>query len=275
MKIKQICCFALMALTLTSCGFHIPNQTRLGSSIAEINVTGSYHNDFYKLVIQRLQVRGVKVNYQGTQNRNIKFRDDIPTLDISSPSVSYPVASVDIYGSVKEYDVVITSNSILRIPNHKRPIMIRTGITRYTLNKSDNSLASANERDFIRQEAFEELADQLIRRINYLGKASDPDFKSPSPAELTVAKDENNNEYLIDNSPSMTLIESLQAQDQKEKVEAESVALSDLNNGMRVLNPNKTHELPKVKIKMVNEAPEELTEEGFLNGSKIDSQSKK
>ncbi len=275
MKIKQICCFALMALTLTSCGFHIPNQSRLGSSIAEINVLGSYHNDFYKLVVQRLQVRGVKVNYQGTDNRKIKLIDDVPTLQISAPSVSYPVASVDIYGSVKEYDVVISTSATLRIPNHKRPIVIRTGITRYTLNKSDNSLASANERSLIAQEGYEELADQLIRRINYLGKQSDPDFKSPSPAELTLAKDEDGNEYLIDNSPSMTLIDSLKAQDEKERVEASSVALSDLNNGLRVLNPNKTHELPKVKIKMVNEAPEELSEEGFLNGSKIDSKSGK
>ena len=49
MKFKLVCIGALM-LGLCSCGFHVPNQNRLGSNISEIAVSGSYHNKFYKVL---------------------------------------------------------------------------------------------------------------------------------------------------------------------------------------------------------------------------------
>lgn len=254
----------VMLLGLSACGFHIPNQNRLGSSLAEINVTGSYHDQFYKMVVQKLEVRGVKVNYQGTASRKIKARDDIPSLEIASPSISTPIVSVDVAGSAKEYNMMVTTSAVLKIPNHNRPIIIRNGISRLTINKGDNSLASENERRILIEESLDELSDQMIRRINYLGKQSDPNGSKATPAQLVLAKDEDNNEVYIDNSPSMTLIDALKAQQVQEKYDANSVALSELNNGIRVLNPEKKYELPKTKIKMVNEAPDELTEEGFI-----------
>ncbi|MBE6422244.1 LPS assembly lipoprotein LptE [Succinivibrio dextrinosolvens] len=254
----------VMLLGLSACGFHIPNQNRLGSSLTEIDVTGAYHNQFYKLVVQKLQVRGVKVNYQGTANRDFKGRDNVPTLEIAAPKVSLPIVSVNAFGSAKEYNMVVTTSAILKVPNHSKPIIIRNGISRLTLNKGDNSLASANERRILLEESLEELSDQMIRRINYLGKQSDPDSSKVTPAQLVLAKDEDNNEVYIDNSPSMTLLDALKAQQTQEEIDSDSVALSELNNGLRVLNPEKKYELPKAKIKMVNEAPDDLTEEGFI-----------
>ena len=222
----------VMLLGLSACGFHIPNQNRLGSTLAEIDVTGAYHDKFYKMVVQKLQVRGVKVNYQGTANRKFKSRKDVPSLEIAGPSVSMPIVSVDVFGSAKEYNI------------------------------------SDNERQILIDESLDELSDQMIRRINYLGKQSDPDASKATPAQLVLAKDEDNNEVYIDNSPSMTLIDALKAQQVQEKYEADSVALSELNNGIRVLNPEKQYKLPKTKIKMVNEAPDDLTEEGFIKKGK-------
>lgn len=258
----------VMLLGLSACGFHIPNQNRLGSTLAEIDVTGAYHDQFYKMVVQKLQVRGVKVNYQGTANRKFKSRKDVPSLEIAAPSVSTPIVSIDVFGSAKEYNMVVTTSAILKIPNHSKPIIIRNGISRLTINKGDNSLASANERQILLDESLDELSDQMIRRINYLGKQSDPDASKTTPAQLVLAKDEDNNEVYIDNSPSMTLIDALKAQQVQEKYEADSVALSELNNGIRVLNPEKKYELPKTKIKMVNEAPDDLSAEGFIKKDK-------
>lgn len=80
-------------------GFHVPNQNRLGSNISEIAVSGSYHNKFYKLVVHKLEMRGIKVDYQGTSYRSPKERKDIPTLSITAPSVSLPLALINSRGA--------------------------------------------------------------------------------------------------------------------------------------------------------------------------------
>ena len=265
MKFKLLCCLGIMlAAGIAGCGFHLPNQTSLGSSLKEINVSGDYHHDFYKLVVQKLQVRGVKVNYQGTHNREIQSSRDIPSLEIPTPVVKKPIASVDAFGAAKEYNIIITTAATLRIPNHNRPIIMRNGLTRFTTNKPNNALGSANEQFLIEKEMYEELANQMILRINYLGRQSDPNTAKATPAQLILAKDENNNEVLIDNSKSMTLLDALSAKNDEEKYNASSVNLSDLNNGIRVLNEEKTYKLPRARIKMVNEAPDELSEKGFI-----------
>lgn len=270
MKLKLICVGALL-LGLTACGFHLPHQNRLDTSLAEINVSGSYHDNFYKLVVQKLQMRGVKVNYQGTSNRKIKEDKTIPSLEITKPSVSMPLASIDALGAAKEYNLIVRSSATLKIPNYTRPIVMRNAITRTTLNKADNTLASSNEQQILVEECYEELSDQMIRRISYLGKQSDPNESKAVPAQLLLAKGEDNSEIYIDNSPSMTLIDALQEQDAIEQSQSSSVSLSELNNGMKVLNKNKTYQLPKTSIKMVYEAPDSLSEDGFI---KADAESK-
>ncbi len=257
----------MLLLTLTACGFHLPNRGELGSTIKEIDVRGSYHTKFYKLIVQKLENRGIKVHTQSTSNREPEINKDIPSLTITSPGVSLPIASVNAFGSAKEYNQIVTSSVKLTIPNRDKPILIRCGITRYTLDKGDNTLASTNERSIMYDEALEELSDQTIRRISYLGKQTDPNAPYTSPAHLLLAKDENNEDVLIDNSPSMSLIDALMVEDYKERGNAKSVNLSELNNGIEMLNSNKTYELPKVKIRMVNEAPEEVSEKGFIKKS--------
>lgn len=263
MKFKLVCIGAMM-LGLSSCGFHVPNQNRLGSNISEIAVSGSYHNKFYKLVVHKLEMRGIKVDYQGTSNRSPEERKDIPTLSITAPSVSLPLASINSRGAALEYNVIVRTQARLTIPNSSKPIIMRNGLTRTTLNKADNALASTNEQELVIDECYEVLADQMIARINYLGKQSDPDEPFVAPAELLLAKDEDNNDIYIDNSRNMTLLEALSAKQDAEVAQGKAVSLSDLNNGMKVLNKNKEYSLPKVEPKIPHEAPESLSEEGFL-----------
>ncbi len=260
----RVLLISLLLLTLTACGFHLPNRGELGSTIKEIDVRGSYHTKFYKLIVQKLENRGIKVHAQSVSNRKPEINKEMPSLTITSPGVSLPVASVNVYGSTREYNQIVTSAVKLTIPNRDKPILIRCGITRYTLDKGDNTLASTNERSIMYDEALEELSDQTIRRISYLGKQTDPNAPYTSPAHLLLAKDENNEDVLIDNSPTMSLIDALMAKDEKEKEQAKNVELSELNNGIEILNSQKTYHLPKVKIRMVNEAPEEVSEEGFI-----------
>ncbi|MGN0902954.1 MAG: LPS assembly lipoprotein LptE, partial [Succinivibrio sp.] len=217
---------------LTSCGFHIPNQGRLGSTVTAINVKGAYHDTFYKMVVHKLKIRGVQVNDLNSDNALTYTKiEDIPTLTIKAPSMSLPINSIDSRGAAREYNVIITSNAVLDIPNHNHPIVMKNGITRSTLNKADNALASSNEQDIMKRECYEVLAEQLISRVNYLGKLSDPDAPDAKPAELLLAKGENNEDVYVDYSQSMTLLEALQAQDSAEKATATTVTLDELNNG--------------------------------------------
>ena len=260
----RVLLISLLLMTLTACGFHMPNRGELGSTIKEINVSGSYHTKFYKIIVHKLENRGIKVHAQSVTNRQPEFNKNLPSLTITSPGVVLPIVSVNAFGATKEYNEIITSSVKLTIPNRDKPILIRCGITRYTLDKGDNTLASTNERAIMYDEALEELSDQTIRRISYLGKQTDPNAPYTSPAHLLLAKDENNEDVLIDNSPTMSLIDALMSKDEKEKDQAKSVELSELNNGIDILNSHKTYQLPKVKIRMVNEPPEEVSAEGFM-----------
>ena len=141
---------------------------------------------------------------------------------------------------------------------------MRNTITRTTFNKSANTLASNNESDILVRECFDLLSSQLVDRINYLGKMSDPDEPMPNPAELILAKDEDGNEVLVDTGSDMTLLDALRLNKAVEESAGKNISLSELNNGSAVLNANHTYELPRVVPKLVNEAPESVSEEGFL-----------
>lgn len=262
MKLKLVL-ISVLLLGLTSCGFHFPNQTSLNNTISKINIDGAYHTKFYKLVVNKLKARGVEVHYQSSDNRKFTPIEGIPTLTIAAPSISLPIVSVDSKQSALEYNMVIKTSATLNIPNHNRPIVMRNGLTRTTLNKSNNSLASENERYIMQQECFEELSNQLIARLNYLGKQSDPNSPKIVPATLLLAKDEDNNEVYIDTTESLTLIEALQAQDSAAKIKAQSYTLDDLNNGKKILSVD-DYKLPSVAPTLQHSAPDLIDESGNI-----------
>ena len=262
MKIKLVL-IGGMLLGLSACGFHFPNQNRLGNSLNAINVSGDYHDRFYKMVVNKLKVRGVKVNDQNHDNRIFTPIDGIPSLTITSPSISTPIVSVNSRGAVFEYNYIVKYSATLTIPNHNRAIVMRNGILRTTLNKADNSQAAENEREILLNECLDELSNQLIGRINYLGKMTDPDSPIAKPAQLLLAKGENNQDIIIDTSENLTLIEALQAQDAAEKVSAKSYELQELNNGNKVLNTD-NYNLPKVNPVLVHSAPDLVDDNGYI-----------
>ena len=152
--------------------------------------------------------------------------------------------------------MVVKANASLQLPNYNRRIIMSNTITRSTLNKADNTLASTNEQNIIRYECYDELSDQLISRINYLGKQTDPNSPDLTVAELLLAKGENNSDIVIEKGGNLTLYEALTEQDNKERENASSVTLNELNNGSKILNSKDSYRLPKTRVNLPHQAPE-------------------
>lgn len=253
---------ALGISLLSGCGFHLPNQTRLSDTFESLNVQGDYHDAFYRKVVQELRISGIKVNAQ--YEPSLKADDKIPTLYIPSPQVSMPIASINANADTLEYQIIVSSTTTLRIPNH-RPLLMRNSLTRNMLNKPGLSLSADTERAMVIEETYEELARQLVTRLGYLGRQSDPDALQSNPADLTVSVGEDtvlpSSKTMSDAYSGLTLIEALQLQDSEESAKAQSTNLNKLNNGNAVLN--RTYELPKVAPKPKNALPDNLDPDNY------------
>ena len=246
-----------VSFVLAGCGFSLPHQTKLSEAMPEIVVTGSYHHPFYKMVVQKLRLSGVNVISQNSPT--VPKDADLPSLMIPSPSVSNRVASVDSRAQTLERAIIVRAAATLLIPNH-RPIVMRNSLTRQVLDKSGQNLASHNEINIVINETYDELSSQLVMRLSYLGRQSDPDARVPQPGELVLVPSEGDDPESIEIQTSgyvgMTLIEALKAQDTAEKATSSEVSLDNLNNGQDVLNHRP--QLPKVAPKLLHEAPEDL-----------------
>lgn len=250
-------------ITLSGCGFHLPHEDKLGDTLPKLNVTGAYNSKFFRLVVQKLRASGVEVNAQ-TGSNVIDPKSAVPTLEIPGVGVSAPRITINSLADTLETAVIVSSACTLRIPNH-RPILMRNSITRSKRNKSGYSLASDNEFDIIVDETVDELSSQLILRLSYLGRQSDPNEHVSTPGELVIAKDGSNEpeDLSLQSAPEgMTLIEALQYQNDIEAAKANTTTLDELNNGKQILD-QRSYELPKVEVKRVHQAPEELSTDRF------------
>ncbi len=249
----------IAALALTACGFHMPNETSLKEVMPELIVTGDYHGDFYKLVVDRLRSLGIKVYSQDTSHTPKNDpKNPLPALLVPRPRISRPLTTINARASALEYSLIVSTATTLMLPKH-RPILMRNAITRTYLNKSTKALASDNEREVITDETLEELAAQLVMRLGYLGRMSDPSIQVATPEELVLAGDGSDNTVLPQRKTGVTLMEALQAQDLEEQQNGTRVTLDELNNGNAVLE--RTYELPKVPVVRTNRAPDDLDEE--------------
>lgn len=246
-------CLMLGACLLTACGFHQPHQIKMDEAMPELNVIGDYHHPYYKMVINRLKSNGVKVNAQ-TSDFYPDLEQPIPYLMLPQPTVTDQTVSVDSRAQAIENSLFISTASTLYIPNH-RPILMRNSITRSALNKAGQSLASDIEKSILIEETYQVLADQLVQRLSYLGRYSDPDEIGPMPSELIQASGEESDiQYDPKQFEGMTLLEALQQQDQIDQIQSHSVSFDELNNGQQILN-EENYKLPPVKPIPLHQAP--------------------
>ncbi len=251
MSLLRCLILAGCALLLNACGFHLSNQTRISEVVPVIVLTGEYHHPFFRMVKQRLELNGIEVITQDSPVEPDKPDAGVPVLMIASPHLSREGVSVDSRARSLEYNMLVETAATLFIPNH-RPILIKNSLTRSALNKSGRSLASETERSVVDTETMEELAAQLVQRIGYLGRLSDPNTIDPTPAELTLNEDENIAIPDRGSTRGMTLLEALRAQDEADAAAAVSIDAASLNNGSEVL---KTPRLPRVAPKLAQPAP--------------------
>lgn len=232
----------LTSLIISACGFTFPNQEKLANTIPELNVTGDYHHPFFKKVIKELKIAGVNVNVESSSN-TINDDDTIPTLIIPKPNVQDYVSAVDSRAQAIESNFIVNIAATLKIPSH-RPILMKNSLTRSALNKTGQSLASTIEKETIIDETYDILARQLVFRIAYLGKLSDPNAHTPAPYELVLSDEEIAAYEKAHSSGNLTLLEALQQKDAEEYSNAKQITLDNLNNGTEILQEPK---LPKVK----------------------------
>lgn len=272
---------AVGALLLSGCGFHLPNQAKLDETMPKINVSGDYHHQFYKMVVNRLRANGVEV-YAQDSDFFPNLNENIPSLMLPAPQVQDEVVSVNSRAQSIESALLVSIAATLSIPNH-RPILMRNSITRSALNKPGQSLASDTEKDMVIQETYAQLADELVMRLSYLGRLSDPDAYAPVPAELVSAigeeEDPSSSARVVQqHAAGLTLMEALQLQAQYESANATSVTYEQLNNGQAILNqgqttpvqattnangevtaaPAKSYKLPPVQPEPLHRAPSHL-----------------
>lgn len=246
-------CFIMGAALLSACGFHQPHQIKMDEAMPELNVIGDYHHPYYKMVINRLRNNGVKVNAQYS-GYHPDLKQPIPYLMLPQPNVENKTVSVDSRAQAIENSLLITTAATLYIPNH-RPILMRNSITRSALNKTGQSLASDVEQSTLIDETYQVLADQLVQRLSYLGRYSDPDDQAPMPGELIQARGEESDiTYDPKQFEGMTLLEALQMQMQLDEAQSTAVDFDQLNNGNKVLDPD-NYKLPPVKPEPLHQAP--------------------
>lgn len=240
----------LTLTVLSACGFHLPNQTKIGQAIPTLNVEGDYHHPFYKLVVRKLKQSGVNVISQRSDFTPDTSNKDIPLLLIPKPYVQIPVVSVDSKGQALESNLNVAVNATLKIGTHT-PIIMHNSITRSLIEKTGQPLAAENQEKILTLETYDELASQLVLRLSYLGKLSDPDTKSISPRDLLESEGEIYNDY----PTNLTLIDMLKVQDENEKAQGKTVTLDEINNLDTVLQ--KDVKLPRKKVELLHEAPKD------------------
>ena len=228
-----------ISLMFTGCGFSLPNQANISESITDINLCGDYHDQFYKYVKRDLTTHGVIVHDSCDNDTTI------PQLVLPNIQTNEYIASVDSKAQAIEYDIIVTSNATLYISNH-RPIIIKNSLTRSVLNKTGHSLASENEKRILIDETSQELASQLVMRLNYLGRLSDPNAHIPMPQELVYSQEETNKNITAEKK--LPLIEALRQADNNDQNQATVVNFDDLNNGHKILE----QKLPKVEAELID-----------------------
>lgn len=249
-------------LMLSGCGFHLQDEVSLSEAVPELRVSGDWHHPFFRKVVDRLRNSGVRVATSGYGDDGVDMGDSsIPELTVPNPSVSQPLVSVNAYMSALEYNLIVRTANILNIPGH-RPLQMRNALTRSYTNKSGKALATSNEYQIVLDETYDELASQLVTRISYLGRQSDPDSKVMTPAELTESADDPSTKVEEDVVPEgMTLMEALKAKHEQEVAAGKRTELSELNNGAAILEHS--YELPRTRPVLKNEAPDSISEENF------------
>ncbi|WP_457913410.1 LPS assembly lipoprotein LptE [Candidatus Gillettellia adelgis] len=145
-------------LMIASCGFHLHDNAQISRQMNMLIIDAP---DIYSPLIfairEQLRLHNISVV-------NDARRKDLPLLRIINTDQSQNTISIFQNGKTAEYQIILTVQAQVLFPSHTlHPLSI--SVIRFFLDNPINALAKDSEREIIRQEMTNQIAQQLVRKL--------------------------------------------------------------------------------------------------------------
>jgi LPS-assembly lipoprotein len=151
----KIAITALLALTLSSCGFHLRGNLPL-SQFPAIYVQSEAHSELAQLVSERLSQNSVQLLSS--------MRAEAPTIQLVSDTLERRTLSLFPSGQVAEYELIYKVSYYLIMPGTE-PAFNQFELYRDYQDDPNQALAKARELDLLLSELRQQAANRIIRQL--------------------------------------------------------------------------------------------------------------
>ena len=156
----------LMAVVVTSCGWHLRGSGQLAGNISSVHISGAdKKSDFYRTLSRSLKAQKVVITGSHTE---AEYR--IVTLNQRSESRTATVSSG---ARVSEYQLTELVDMVIFAANGAQLLPRTTLRVERFYDFDENDVQSKNEEaELLKEEMINDLAQQVIRRLNAVSSLS-------------------------------------------------------------------------------------------------------
>ncbi len=166
MNYRHLLLLSLVAMSLNGCGFRLMDTKPLQERYQQIAFMGNDNDILYKELKRRLLLDGVNV-IAVTGSPNDYLAQDIPVLSCGNLSSKEQVMSIGSNSQTLEYNNRMAASCSLLLKDH-RPYILQNSMNRSYVSKSGSTLSSHSEKNLLKDESAEMLADEILFRLrNY------------------------------------------------------------------------------------------------------------